>query len=551
MNKQITCPSCGQVSPPDARFCRSCGTNMADYEPSPSDQTPEFPSIVGPTHTTYTPPSGPPTPPQGTPQVRPIQKTQKKAKPFLISAIVVLLVLLAGGGGAYWFVVRKQPVSKAAAVPPPPPKPRPSPTLTTAQIAKKLGPSVVDISGQNASGGDSGTGMIISPNGEVLTNNHVIAGQDSLSATINGQGRTYQASVVGVDAPADVALIKLQDASGLTPVSFGNSGSLAVGTPVVAIGNALALQGAPTVSQGIVSALNRNIQVSNDSGGSTESLAGLIQTDAPISSGNSGGPLVDTTGHVVGMNTAGAMSSYTVQASNIGFAIPINNVKSLLGRLRNGENIGGGSGSTTTSTPPPSMPATPAGIVMAYWGDMNAGNFQDAWRLGGDNLQGSVGSESAFAQANASAVGTSSVTVIGDSGSTVTVLLTSGGNYFSGSYQVSNGAIQSANISRVSGGPTTTTTSSSSGVSPACQEITTTLAQIDSALSSAADNPSALPGEIQDFTAQLAQEARGASPSVQAAVNQFNQDLTAAGNGSPNVAQLTSDAAAISQACTS
>lgn len=199
-------------------------------------------------------------------------------------------------------------------------------------ILAKVEPAVVDITAtgvtQNGFGTsqfeDAGTGMIISSNGLVLTNNHVISGATSIRVTLYGQTSSRVARVVGTDPAHDVALLQIVGASGLPTVTFGNSAALQVGDPVVAIGNALALQGTPTVTQGIVSALHRSITASAN--GYTENLADMIQTDAPISSGNSGGPLVDAQGDVVGMNTAVIDSTGQTAAQNLGFAESIDSV---------------------------------------------------------------------------------------------------------------------------------------------------------------------------------------------------------------------------------
>ncbi len=160
----------------------------------------------------------------------------------------------------------------------------------------------------------AGTGIVMDDSGHILTNAHVVDGAQDVKVTVNGKEQA--ASVVGIDAANDIAVLKLSDPSGVKPATFATS-SVAVGDPVVAIGNALALEGGPTVTEGIVSALGRSIDT--DEG----HLDGLIQTDAAISSGNSGGPLANASGQVVGVNTAVAASGGTTQASNIGFVIPI------------------------------------------------------------------------------------------------------------------------------------------------------------------------------------------------------------------------------------
>jgi len=145
-----------------------------------------------------------------------------------------------------------------------------------------------------------------------------------------GVARARTAELVGIDSAADLALLRIKGASGLPAATLGASASLRVGDDVVAFGNALALEGGPTVTRGIVSALNRTLQ-----SGSVD-MQGLIQTDAAISSGNSGGPLVNAAGEVVGINTAVAVSSESTTAENIGFAIPVDRVQPALQRLRTG-----------------------------------------------------------------------------------------------------------------------------------------------------------------------------------------------------------------------
>ncbi|MHB1488622.1 MAG: S1C family serine protease [Acidimicrobiales bacterium] len=179
----------------------------------------------------------------------------------------------------------------------------------------------------------AGTGMILTSSGEVLTNNHVIAGAQSVTVTLHGQTKAIPAKVIGSDPVHDVALLQIQGARGLPTVSLGSSSAAAVGDTVLAIGNALALAGGPSVTEGIVSAENRTIQTNNG-----EHLTGLIQTDAAINPGNSGGPLVNTSGQVIGMNTAVVQSvgGYQASAQNIGFALAIDQVKPIVAQLDHG-----------------------------------------------------------------------------------------------------------------------------------------------------------------------------------------------------------------------
>ncbi len=184
----------------------------------------------------------------------------------------------------------------------------PSVVAITTQVVQRRGP--FEVLGEGA-----GTGIIIDDAGHILTNAHVVAGASEVTVVVNGEERS--ADVVGGDSSTDVAVLRLYDASGVVPATLGTTAEVAVGDPVVAIGNALALEGSPTVTQGIISALNRTIQTQSGM------LTDLIQTDAAISSGNSGGPLVNAAGEVIGVNTAVATSGGGVSASNIGFVIPI------------------------------------------------------------------------------------------------------------------------------------------------------------------------------------------------------------------------------------
>jgi S1-C subfamily serine protease len=205
-------------------------------------------------------------------------------------------------------------------------------SLDVAQIVAKVEPAVVSIQATTNqgffSGTSAGSGIILTSDGEVLTNAHVVAGASSVTVTLNGQNTPRAATVVGTDTANDLALLKINGASGLPTVSIGRSSDVAVGDDVVAIGNALALEGGPTVTEGIISGLNRNL------GSGSGEMSGLIQTDAPISSGNSGGPLVNAAGQVIGINAAVATSSQTTTASNIGFAIPIDKAMSVVQQLR-------------------------------------------------------------------------------------------------------------------------------------------------------------------------------------------------------------------------
>ena len=202
-------------------------------------------------------------------------------------------------------------------------------------IVTKVKPGLVIINTtlQYTSEAAAGTGMVINADGLVLTNNHVINGSTKITATVGSTGTTYPATVVGYDKTRDIALIQLQNASGLTTVPIGNSSSVKIGNSVVALGNAEG-RGSITAKPGQVTGLNQTITASDD-GGSTasETLHGMIQTNADIVPGDSGGPLASSAG-VIGMDTAGNDGS-TQQAST-GFAIPINTALSVARQIAAG-----------------------------------------------------------------------------------------------------------------------------------------------------------------------------------------------------------------------
>ncbi|MGH3152394.1 MAG: S1C family serine protease, partial [Streptosporangiaceae bacterium] len=183
----------------------------------------------------------------------------------------------------------------------------------------------------------AGTGIVISPDGVVLTNNHVIEDSTSISVTDEGNGHTYQAKVVGYDETGDIAVLKLQGASGLKTVPIGDSASVKSGASVVAMGNAEG-QSAIVPAAGRVTAVNQTITASDEGGSiSSETLHGLIEVNADIVSGDSGGPLANAAGKVIGIDTAGNGEGFSAQQSTDGFAIPINTALSLASKIRAGQ----------------------------------------------------------------------------------------------------------------------------------------------------------------------------------------------------------------------
>ncbi len=224
--------------------------------------------------------------------------------------------------------------------------------LSTSQIAARVSPGLVDVvstlGDQNAEA--AGTGMVLTSTGEVLTNNHVINGATSISVTDIGNGKTYTATVVGYDKTKDIAVLQLQNASGLQTVNLGDSSTVTVGQNVVAIGNAEGKGGTPSVVTGSVTALNQSITAGDEGSSDSEQLSGLIQTNAPIQPGDSGGPLVNSAGQVVGIDTAASSASQTpsAQAATPGqsqqgqstatqaFSIPIDEAETIAAQIEAG-----------------------------------------------------------------------------------------------------------------------------------------------------------------------------------------------------------------------
>jgi serine protease Do len=226
--------------------------------------------------------------------------------------------------------------------------------LSVAQINQKVRPAVVQITNnQKVQGrfGQSngiavpagvGTGFIFDKRGYILTNNHVVDGANSLTVATT-DNKTYDGKIVGMYPQGDLAVVQINGNGDLPTVALGDSSTLHVGDPVVAIGNALALAGGPTVTSGVVSALGRVAQEPGSGGANSAGgpfLVDLIQTDAAINPGNSGGPLLNAAGEVVGINTLGAgQAEPGVQAEGIGFAISIDSAKPVADALIAGQPV--------------------------------------------------------------------------------------------------------------------------------------------------------------------------------------------------------------------
>ncbi|MFE7231963.1 S1C family serine protease [Streptomyces sp. NPDC057596] len=285
--------------------------------------------------------------------------SRKRARgPLALLAAVAIASAVVGGGTAFAFqeltgtdTVASSTTTNVVAS---------SQRGSIAAIAKAVTPSVVEINATLDNGTSTGSGVVVTSDGEVVTNNHVIAGASSIKVRTS-DGTSYTAQVVGTDSSKDLALIKLRDASGLKAAALGDSDGLTVGDQVVAIGSPEGLTG--TVTSGIVSALHRDVTVStnenqgqqggggwpfqfggrqfNGDTGSSTTTYQAIQTDASLNPGNSGGALIDASGNIVGINSAmysatQASDSSSAGSVGLGFAIPINTVKSDLATLRSG-----------------------------------------------------------------------------------------------------------------------------------------------------------------------------------------------------------------------
>ncbi|MEV6758734.1 trypsin-like peptidase domain-containing protein [Streptomyces sp. NPDC051214] len=330
-----------------------------------SGEYPQQQQSSAPVHHGGTQGAYPPPPAFAPEEPRPPKPPRRRAKgPMALLAAVAIAAAAVGGGTAYAFqeLTGSDGTSSSATntnvVPT-------SQKGTVSGVAEAVSPSIVEISAKSGSGEATGSGVIITKDGEIITNNHVISGASSVKVTTN-DGKTYDAEVVGTDSKKDLALIKLKDASGLKPASLGNSDNVKIGDDVVAIGSPEGLTG--TVTSGIISALDRDVTVSTDEDqgqqqqqgggnwpfeyggeqfngdtGSSKTTYKALQTDASLNPGNSGGALIDMNGNIVGINSAMYSPSSSQAGSEsgsgsvgLGFAIPINTVKADLDTLRAG-----------------------------------------------------------------------------------------------------------------------------------------------------------------------------------------------------------------------
>ncbi|WP_410674924.1 S1C family serine protease [Amycolatopsis sp. cmx-4-68] len=214
-----------------------------------------------------------------------------------------------------------------------------SATLDADAMAAKVNPAIVNINTELGLQGAAaaGTGIVLTADGEVLTNNHVVAGATSIKVTSIGTGDTYQAHVLGYDRSEDIAVIQLEDASELPTASLGDSSTVRIGDQILGLGNAGGRGGDPVPAPGTVTALDQSITASDESSGSSEQLTGLIQVRANIESGDSGGPLVNANAQVIGVDTA-ASTGYQLNGrrsggAGQGFAIPVNQAVDIAHRI--------------------------------------------------------------------------------------------------------------------------------------------------------------------------------------------------------------------------
>ena len=273
-------------------------------------------------------PNFPGNPPAGSGPPRP----RRDPAHLLISVIVAVLFIGVPVGAVQGLSPWVQ--SQSAAL-----LPQPSSGLSSRSAnTSALDTGVVDINTQlgylNAAG--AGTGIVLSPSGEVVTNNHVISGATRISVTDVGTGRRYPATVTGYDRSHDVALLQVHGASGLPTAPIGDSSTVSVGDKVAAVGNAGGLGGSPSIASGTVTALDRTITASDGRDGSTQQLTGLIQIAANVVPGDSGGPLVNTAGQVVGIDTAASTGFRLESARGEGFAIPINEAMAITRQIEAG-----------------------------------------------------------------------------------------------------------------------------------------------------------------------------------------------------------------------
>ncbi len=295
--------------------------------PASSLQRPAYPPLGGPAA------PFPPSPRAPTKKRRPAWGSPRAAAGGLVAAAALAALVAAAFPGehrSHRSAARTVlvPVNSIAAVTSPPK------SASASAIARMVDPAVVDIDTVNQT--DTGyalaaaTGLVVSSDGYIVTNNHVVQRATSIKVRIDGRAQLYRASFVGADPAADVAVIKVDVPGSLRAVHLSRSPKVAVGEPIVAIGNAFGRGGAPAVTTGRISALGRSISAGDVLSSSPEQLDGLIVTSARMEPGNSGGPLVNDHGEVIGINTA------TSRSGTLGFAVPVSRVTAIVSAIESG-----------------------------------------------------------------------------------------------------------------------------------------------------------------------------------------------------------------------
>ncbi|MFK7919864.1 MAG: S1C family serine protease [Ilumatobacter sp.] len=275
----------------------------------------------------------PPPPPGQTPVTYALKPRRSRWRAASMLMLVGIVAWIGGLGGALagasisdWL---DRPPTRPSSEPIDVANPRPGfeNRLDVAQVARYVAPSTVTVSADVGAGVSLGTGIIITDDGEILTNAHVVEGADIVRVRLAGETEPRVATVLAEDRGNDLALLRISG-DGFEEATFADPASVRLGDDVMAIGFALGLDGEPSVTLGIVSALDRSV------GQGDVFLDGLIQTDAAISSGNSGGPLVNAAGEVVGVNTAVARDTAVFTATNVGFAISVGEALPIIDTLR-------------------------------------------------------------------------------------------------------------------------------------------------------------------------------------------------------------------------
>lgn len=292
-------------------------------------------------------PAPPPPPPA------PVGRNPNRLTAALVVALVISMITAAWAAISRLDIHLSRPTLSAAPAPKPLTVPgqsgrglRPfrsapqgsAPNIDVNAVAARVQPGVVDVYTQLSSGiSGAGTGVVLSPEGEVLTNNHVIEGSTSISVVHVTTGQRFTAVVVGTVPSEDIAVLQIQGAANLPTVPIGKSSSVRVSDPIVALGNAGGVGGAPHTVSGNVEALNQTITATDLDGSHPETLSGLIQIDAPLEPGDSGGPLVNKSGQVVGIDTAASATRRFSAGDSVGFAVPIDRATALAAQIEAGQ----------------------------------------------------------------------------------------------------------------------------------------------------------------------------------------------------------------------